>query len=318
MKKIDYSIILPVYNEEGTLDVLYERLTRVMEGLSPNYEIVFVDDNSKDRSFEIMSGFHGKDPRVRIVRFSRNFGHQAAITAGLDHARGDAVVMMDADLQDPPEVIRDLVEKHKEGYDVVYARREKRKGESAFKLWTASVFYRLINALTDVDIPLDTGDFRLISRKVVDSLKSINEKNRFLRGLITWIGYRQIGVDYVRDPRYAGETKFTVKKMMRFAIDGISSFSHVPLKIATLMGFVVSFISFLLIIGVFWFRLTHEPAPGWASIMVAITFIGGIQLIAIGIIGEYLGRIYDEVKNRPLYLLDRTVGIDDPKEGREV
>jgi len=178
------------------------------------------------------------------------------------------------------------------------------------------VFYRTINALTDVDIPLDTGDFRLISRKVVDSLKSINEKNRFLRGLITWIGYRQIGVDYVRDPRYAGETKFTVKKMMRFAIDGISSFSHVPLKIATLMGFVVSFISFLLIIGVFWFRLTHEPTPGWASIMVAITFIGGIQLIAIGIIGEYLGRIYDEVKNRPLYLLDRTIGIDDREGAR--
>jgi dolichol-phosphate mannosyltransferase len=315
MKKVDYSVILPVYNEEGTLQILYERLTKVMRGVSQNYEIVFVDDNSKDNSFDIISEFNKNDPKVKVVRFSRNFGHQAAITAGLDHARGDAVIMMDADLQDPPEVITQMVEKYKEGYDVVYAKREKRKGESIFKLWTASIFYRLINYMTDVDIPLDTGDFRLISRKVVDSLKSINEKNRFLRGLITWVGYRQIGVNYIRDSRYAGETKFTVKKMMRFAIDGISSFSHVPLKIATLMGFVVSFISFLLVLGVFYFRLTHEPAPGWASIMVTITFIGGIQLIAIGIIGEYLGRIYDEVKNRPLYLLERTIGIESDEKG---
>lgn len=317
MQTIDYSIIIPVYNEEGTLLTLYDRLTKVMRDISKDYEIILVDDNSNDRSLDIMTELNRSDPRVKVIKLSRNFGHQPAITAGLCYARGNAVVMMDADLQDPPEVITKFVEKYKEGYDVVYGKREKRKGESVFKLLTASVFYRLINRLSSVDIPLDTGDFRLISRKVVDSLKSINEKNKFLRGLITWVGYRQIGVNYIRDSRYAGETKFTVRKMMRFAIDGISSFSNLPLKMAAIMGFVVSFISFLLVLGVFYFKLSHEPAPGWASIMVAITFLGGIQLIAIGIIGEYLGRIFDEVKNRPFYLLDRTIGIENAEDRPE-
>lgn len=309
MNNIDYSIILPVYNEEGTLETLYQRLTTVMTAISPNYEIIFIDDNSKDNSFNIIAALNEKDEKVKLIKFSRNFGHQAAISAGLDHAQGEALVMMDADLQDPPEVITELVEKYKEGYDVVYAKREKRKGESFFKLWTASAFYRLINYFSDIDIPLDTGDFRLISRKVIDSLKSIQERNRFLRGLITWVGYKQVGVNYIRDARHIGETKFTIRKMMRFAIDGISSFSHVPLKIATIMGFVVSIISFLMVLWVFYFRLSHEPTPGWASLMVTIIFIGGIQLIAIGVIGEYLGRIYDEVKKRPLYLLDKVIGI---------
>jgi glycosyltransferase involved in cell wall biosynthesis len=313
MNDIKYSVILPVYNEEGTLEILYERLTKVLQSISPDYEIIFIDDNSRDNSFKIMSEICNKDSKIRIIKFSRNFGHQAAITAGLDHARGDALIMMDADLQDPPEVIVQLVDKYKEGYDVVYAKREKRTGESLFKLWTASAFYRLINYFTDIDIPLDTGDFRLINRKVIDSLKSIQEKNRFLRGLITWVGYRQTGVNYVRDARYAGETKFTIRKMMRFAIDGISSFSHIPLRMATLMGLVVSLISFLLILWVFYFRFSHVPTPGWASLMVTVTFIGGIQLITIGIIGEYLGRIYDEVKNRPLYIVDRVVGIQNNK-----
>lgn len=317
MHQIDYSIVIPVYNEEGAIRILYDRLTKVMDGISKDYEIIFVDDNSNDSSLDIMTELNRSDPRVKIIKFSRNFGHQPAITAGLCYARGDAVVMMDADLQDPPEVITKFVEKYREGYDVVYGKREKRNGESIFKLLTASIFYRLINRLSSVDIPLDTGDFRLISRKVVDSLKSINEKNKFLRGLITWVGYRQIGVNYIRDSRYAGETKFTVRKMVRFAIDGISSFSNLPLKMAAIMGFVVSFISFLLVLGVFYFKLSHEPAPGWASIMVAITFLGGVQLIAIGIIGEYLGRIFDEVKNRPLYLLDRTIGIENAKDGPE-
>jgi len=311
MKKKAYSIIIPVYNEEGTLEALYQRLTAVMCSVSDEFEIIFVDDNSKDNSFNIMNDLYEKDDRVKILKFSRNFGHQAAISAGLDHSQGEAVIMMDADLQDPPEVIIKLVKKYKEGYDVVYARREARKGESMFKLWTASAFYKIINYFADIDIPLNTGDFRLINRKVVDSLKSIPEKNRFLRGLIPWVGYKQIGVDYIRDARHAGSTKFTTRKMMHFAIDGISGFSHVPLKIATMLGFIVSLISFLIVLWVFYFRLSREPVPGWASLMVTITFIGGIQLISLGIIGEYLARIYDEVKNRPLYLLDKKIGIKD-------
>lgn len=311
MKNSVYSIVVPVFNEEDNLEYLYKRLTKIMESVVTEYEIIFVDDNSKDKSLEILESLNQKDSRVKIIKFSRNFGHQAAITAGLDYAQGDGVIMMDADLQDPPEVIPLLIRKHEEGYDIVYTEREVRKGETIFKRWTASLFYRIMKCLTDIEIPLDSGDFRLISKRVLNSLKGMHEKNRFLRGLISWVGYKQIGIKYQRDARYAGKTKFTFKKMLEFAIDAVSSFSHIPLRIATLSGFVVSFIScFLLLWVVFtYIKYAGGPVPGWASLMVCVLFIGGVQLIAIGIIGEYLGRIYDEVKNRPMYILDKTIGV---------
>lgn len=319
MKKMLYSIVAPVFNEEGNLGHLYERLTSILEPITPEYEIIFVDDNSKDDSLKILESINQKDPRVKIIKLSRNFGHQSAITAGLDYAQGDAVITMDADLQDPPEVIPQLIEKYKEGYEVVYAQREERKGETIFKQWTASLFYRIMRCLTDIEIPVDSGDFRLIDRKALDSLKGMQEKNRFLRGLVSWVGFKQIGVKYQRDSRSAGKTKFTFRKMLRFAIDAISSFSHVPLKAATLLGFVVSFMSCILLLWVIFvhFAYTNQPKTGWPSLMISILFIGGVQLIAIGIIGEYLGRIYDEVKNRPIYILDKTVGVQLKQEKGE-
>ena len=306
MEKIAYSVVVPVFNEEKNLSHLYERLTGTMKGNIGEYEIIFVDDNSRDSSLEILKDIRRNDPRVKIIKFSRNFGHQAAITAGLDNAAGDAVIMMDADLQDPPEVITKLIEKYKEGYEVVYAQREERRGETYFKRLTASLFYRIMACLTDIKIPLDSGDFRLIDRKVLDSLKGMQEKSRFLRGLIAWVGYKQIGVKYKRDARYAGKTKFTLKKMLKFAIDAVSSFSHIPLRIATLSGFVVSFISCLVLLWVVFYRVSGGPTPGCASLMGCVLFLGGVQLIAIGIIGEYLGRIFDQTKNRPVFVVKET------------
>lgn len=311
MKKIVYSILLPVFNEESNVKHLYDRLTKVMGSLTHEYEIIFVDDNSKDRSLAILEYLNRMDPRVKIIKLSRNFGHQMAITAGLDYAQGDAVIMMDADLQDPPEIIPQLIEKHKEGYEVVYAQREERKGETVFKRWTASLFYRIMKHLTDIEIPLDSGDFRLIDKKVLNSLKGMQERHRFLRGLIAWVGYKQIGIRYQRDARYTGKTKFTFKKMLKFAIDAVSSFSRVPLRVATLSGFIVSFISCSVLLWVISYWIKGKPTPGWTSLMVCILLLGGVQLIAIGIIGEYLGRIYEEIKNRPLYILDKTIGINE-------
>ncbi len=305
------SIIAPVYNEEAILHELYRRITEVMETFGEPWELVLVNDGSWDRSYDIMLELHEQDPRVHIVNFSRNFGHQIAITAGMDYAQGQAVVIIDADLQDPPQVILDLVAKWREGYEVVYAIRRERKGETWFKLWTAKMFYRLINKITGVNIPLDTGDFRLLDRKAVDALRQIREHHRFMRGLSVWIGFRQTGVMYVREERFAGETKYPFRKMLRFAMDGITSFSYLPLQLATYMGFTIAGLSVLGIIITIILRLSGSHAfEGQATTLVMVLFLGGIQLISLGIIGEYLGRIYDEVKNRPLYIVDEAVGFE--------
>ena len=310
------SIIAPVYNEEAILHELYKRISETMETLGESWELVLVNDGSWDRSYEIMLELHEQDPRVHIVNFSRNFGHQIAITAGMDYAQGQAVVIIDADLQDPPSVILEMVDKWKEGYEVVYAIRRERKGETRFKLWTAKMFYRVINKITGVNIPLDTGDFRLLDRKAVDALRQIREHHRFMRGLSVWIGFRQTGVTYVREERFAGETKYPLSKMLRFAMDGITSFSYLPLQFATYIGFIIAGLSVLGILATIILRLSGSQAfYGQATTLVMVLFLGGIQLISLGIIGEYLGRIYDEVKNRPLYIVDEAVGFEQNDAG---
>lgn len=305
------SIVLPVFNESQTLPALYARLAGVMRRLGESYELVFVNDGSRDGSLDLLKKLAAEDAKIRVVSLSRNFGHQMAITCGLDRARGAAVIVMDADLQDPPELIPTLIERWREGYDVVYAVREERQGESLFKRATAALFYRLIRRLSRVEIPADTGDFRLLSRRAVEGLRATTERNRFVRGLVGWIGYRQTGVRFVREERAAGETKYPFRKMLKFAIDGITSFSFVPLQMATYFGFLISGASFLYIVyAVLQKLLTDRPVTGWTSLMVAMLFLGGVQLITLGIIGEYVGRIYEEVKQRPLYLVDETIGFD--------
>jgi dolichol-phosphate mannosyltransferase len=258
-----------------------------------------------------MRELHSRDSRVKVVSFARNFGHQVAITAGADYARGDAVVVMDADLQDPPEAIPELLARWREGYEVVYAVRSERKGETWFKEFTAKLFYRIIYRITDIDIPRDTGDFRLMDRKVVDALKTMREKHRFMRGLSVWVGFRQTGVQYVRAERYAGETKYPLRKMLKFALDGITSFSYLPLQLATYVGFVVAGLAVLGIIATIILRLSGSQAfYGQATTLVSVLFLGGVQLISLGIIGEYLGRIYDEVKGRPLYIVREALGFE--------
>ncbi len=310
------SIIAPVYNEEAILHELYKRVSETLETLGEPWELVLVNDGSWDRSYEIMLELHQQDPRVHIVNFSRNFGHQIAITAGMDYAQGQAVVIIDADLQDPPSVILEMVDKWREGYEVVYAIRRERKGETRFKLWTAKMFYRTINKITGVNIPLDTGDFRLLDRKAVDALRQIREHHRFMRGLSVWIGFRQTGVTYVREERFAGETKYPLSKMLRFAMDGITSFSYLPLQFATYIGFIIAGLSVLGILIAIILRLSGSQAfYGQATTLVMVLFLGGIQLISLGVIGEYLGRIYDEVKNRPLYIVDEAVGFEQRDAG---
>ncbi len=306
------SILAPVYNEEEALPVLYDRISATLDAIGEPWELVLVNDGSWDRSLEIMRELHEKDERVRIVNFSRNFGHQIAITAGTDYAQGQAVIIIDADLQDPPSLFAEMIAKWREGYEVVYAVRKERKGESKFKLWTASLFYRLINSITGVDIPLDTGDFRLMDRKVVAAMRRLREHHRFMRGLSVWVGFRQTGVEYVREERYAGETKYPFSKMLRFALDGITSFSYMPLQLATYLGFIIAGLSVLAIILTVILRLSGSQAFfGQATTLVMVLFLGGIQLISLGIIGEYLGRIYEEVKRRPLYIVDEAVGFDE-------
>jgi dolichol-phosphate mannosyltransferase len=306
------SIVAPVYNEEAILHELYNRISETMTALDGTWELVLVNDGSWDRSYEIMQELRQKDERVRIVNFSRNFGHQIAITAGTDYAQGQAVVIIDADLQDPPGVILDMVAKWREGYEVIYAIRKQRKGETWFKLATAKMFYRIINKITGVDIPLDTGDFRLLDRKAVDTLRRIREHHRFMRGLSVWIGFKQTGVEYVREERFAGETKYPLSKMLRFALDGITSFSYLPLQLATYLGFIIAGLSVLGILLTIVWRLSGSHAfEGQATTLVMVLFLGGIQLISLGIIGEYLGRIYDEVKQRPLYIVNDALGFDE-------
>lgn len=307
------SIVSPVYNEEAVLHALVERITAVFEPTTHDWELVLVDDGSRDRSAEIIGELHQADPRVRGIILSRNFTFQVAVTAGLEHASGDAVVLIDADLQDPPEVILQMIEKWEQGYDVVYGVRTKRAGETWFKKTTAKLFYRIIDRITGIQIPVDTGDFRLMDRGVVDAVLQMRERNRFLRGMVSWVGYKQTGVEYERHARFAGETKFTVSKMTRFAIDAITGYSYFPLQLATYFGFFVAFISAIAILLVIVARLffPEQPLLGQATTLVAVLFLGSIQLISLGIIGEYLGRIYDEVRERPLYLVDKKHGYND-------
>lgn len=299
------SVVVPVFNEIEVVDAFYERITAVFESLPDlDHELLFVDDGSSDGSFERLSEFANADPAVRILKFSRNFGHQIAITAGIDHARGDAVVVIDADLQDPPEVITDFVAKWREGYDVVYGVRTDRDGETAGKLLTARVFYRILRRFTNVEIPVDVGDFRLMSKPAADQFRRLREKDRFVRGLVSWLGFRQTGVPYAREARLAGETKYPYRKMVKFAIDGITSFSNAPLKLASWLGYLASILAFAYLVNVFVQKLMGGTVQGWATIMVALLFFGGVQLICLGIIGEYIGRIFNEIKPRPMYIVE--------------
>jgi dolichol-phosphate mannosyltransferase len=307
------TIIAPVYNEEPVLHELYKRISGVMDPLGESWELLLIDDGSRDRSAAIIAELHEQDSRVKGISFSRNFGFQEAVTAGLDFSSGEAVVLTDADLQDPPEVIPEMIAKWREGFDVVYGVRTEREGETWFKLVTAKMFYRIIHRITSVNIPLDTGDFRLMDRRVVDALGQMRERNRFLRGMVPWVGFRQTGVYFKRDPRFAGDAKFSsFRRMFRFAMNAITSFSYVPLQLATYLGFAIAGLTALAILVVIFLRLFSVHAlTGQATTLVAVLFLGGVQLISLGIIGEYLGRIYDEVKERPLYLVQNKWGLDE-------
>lgn len=325
---IQYSIIIPVYNEEKVVNETYKRLKQVMDTTGESYELIFINDGSKDDTAQIIQDLCRKDTNVKLINFSRNFGHQIAISAGMDNAAGRAVVVIDADLQDPPEVILKMAEKWKQGYEVVYGKRMKRKGESFFKKFTAVAFYRLLRSLTNVDIPVDTGDFRLIDRRVCDVMKGLKEKNRYVRGLVSWVGFRQAAVEYIREERWAGETKYPLKKMIRFALDAITSFSYKPLKAATYLGLTLGITSFLYLMIVFnqtQFVQT-AVAPSVSIGMANLIFKGAIAinlvfnaaiLLVLGIIGEYVGRIYDESKDRPLYIIKNKVGFDYDKRNNE-
>jgi len=309
---ITYSIIAPIYNEFENLPELYRRVREVLDTTGQSWELILVDDGSTDGSTQLIRQLAANDPTVRPVIFARNFGHQIAVTAGLDYSRGKAVVIIDADLQDPPEVILELAKKWQEGYEVVYAVRAEREGESWFKLFTASLFYRLIYRITDVKIPLDTGDFRLIDRSVVNVINSMREKHRFLRGMGAWVGFKQIGVEYRRAARHAGETKYPFNKMLKLALNAITGFSYFPLQVATYFGFISASIAILAIPLVIIERLTGSQAfYGQATTLIAVLFFGGVQLISLGILGEYIGRIYDEVKGRPLYIVREAPKKDD-------
>jgi polyisoprenyl-phosphate glycosyltransferase len=303
MDKPKYSIIAPVYNEAESLPELKRRIIEVMDQTGEPWELVLVDDGSTDGRTDAIRALAEQDERFRAVIFARDFGHQIAVTAGLDHCRGDAVVIIDADLQDPPEVILEMIAKWKEGYEVVYAVRAEREGETWFKKTTAAMFYRVIYKITDVKIPLDTGDFRLMDRKVVTVMNSMRERHRFLRGMASWVGYKQIGLPYKRAARFAGTTKYPLKKMLKLALNAITSFSYFPLQMATYVGFVSAGLSILAIPVVVIERLAHQQAfIGQATTLIAVLFLGGVQLISLGILGEYIGRIYDEAKGRPLYI----------------
>ena len=307
------SLVIPVYNEIEVIDICYQRLTQVMQSMQGySYELVFVDDGSIDGSHARLLELQINDPHLVVIKFSRNFGHQIAITAGIDKAKGSAVVVIDADMQDPPEVIEAMIAKWEEGYDVVYGVREKREGESWAKLLTAAAFYRFLRLFTSIDIPVDVGDFRLMSGRAADQFRQLREKDRFVRGLVSWLGFRQTGVAYEREERFAGETKYPFRKMAKFAVDGITSFSNVPLKLASWLGFLASIFAFLYLLTVFIQKLMGYTVEGWATIMVAMLFLGGVQLICLGIIGEYIGRIFNEIKPRPMYVIESIDGGASP------
>ena len=304
------SVVIPIFNEEETLEVLYARLSKVLDGLGEDYEVIFVNDGSRDRSELILRDIQKRNPRFKSIHFSRNFGHQTAITCGFDHAKGNAVIAMDGDLQDPPEVLPDLLARWREGYDVVYAVRQKRK-EGLLKRTAYKTFYWVLHKVSYLDIPLDSGDFSLIDRRVIDVLQSMPERNRFVRGLRTWAGFRQIGYEYAREARFAGQSKYSLGKLMKLAFDGLVSYSYVPLRLVSNVGLLVSmtalaYMGYLLVARMF----GDMPIQGWTSTVVILLFLGGIQLLSLGVIGEYVGRIFEEVKHRPQYVVRDRVGFD--------
>ena len=309
------SIVIPMYYEEEVARECYEKVSNVLKSLKDkyDYEIIFVNDGSKDKTLEILENIAKDDKKAKIISFSRNFGHQAAVTAGLKEVSGDAIVIIDADLQDPPELIPQMLELWEQGNEVIYGKRKTRKGESAFKLLTAKMFYKTLNALSDVEIPKDTGDFRLVDRKVIDVINSLPEHNKFLRGLFSWVGFKQEAYEYERQERYAGKTKYPLKKMLKLASDGIISFSTKPLKLVGALGIVSIVISIILLIYAlisYIFKL-NQLSAGWTSIIVAVTFFAGVQLLSLWIISEYIGRIYDESKGRPQYIVDKKINFDE-------
>jgi glycosyltransferase involved in cell wall biosynthesis len=310
MQKTRYSVVLPVYNEEAVITESCRRIRAIMAAEGEPFEIIVVNDGSRDRSAAILRDLCRRDPVFKLISFSRNFGHQTAITAGMDHASGDAIIVIDADLQDPPEIISKMIQQWKAGYEVVYGHRVRRDGESVAKRFSARLYYRILYRLTDVDIPVDVGDFRLIDAKVRDALLEIPEHNRYVRGLISWLGFRQTSVDFVREPRFAGETKYTLRQMFKLGMDGIASFSYKPLKLGIGIGILISLFSFLFLMFIFIGRLFNlfVMEPGWASIMCVMLFLFGIVLIMLGIIGEYIARIFEEVKGRPLYVICEKLG----------
>jgi len=307
LKSMEISIVVPLYNEEKNIRLMYDRLVSSILKITSNFEIIYVNDGSNDNSFLELVKLSNEDERVKYINFSRNFGHQIAVTAGLDYSKGAAVVIIDGDLQDPPEVIPEMYAKHKEGFEVVYGQRLKRKGDNFFKKITAKYFYRILKKITSINIPLDTGDFRLIDQKIVKDLKNMPEQNKFLRGQIAWLGYRQTSVFFERDERKFGETGYPFSKMLKFALDGITGFSDVPLQFVTKTGIFISFISFLVILyAIFSHFILERTITGWTSLIISSMFIGGVQLISVGIIGEYISRINKNVQNRPLYIVSET------------
>lgn len=308
------SVVVPLYNEEEVINESYRRLKLALDEIGEPYEVIMVNDGSRDKTAILASEICEKDENFKLLNFSRNFGHQIAITAGMDYTSGDAIVVIDADLQDPPEVIKEMFAKWREGYDVVYGKRSKRHGETFFKKITAKVFYRFLRMITDVDMPTDVGDFRLIDKKVKEALALVNEKNRYIRGIISWLGFKQTSVEFVREKRFAGETKYPLKKMLKFATDAIISFSNKPLKIATYVGMLLSFFSFLYLIVVVIQKMLGVTVDGWASILAVNLLFNGVILVILGIIGEYIGRIYDEAKNRPLYIVANSKNFESNDE----
>nr|WP_198648582.1 glycosyltransferase family 2 protein [Cyanothece sp. BG0011] len=310
MKPLLISVVVPCYNEQEVIQATHQRLVGVLDEITPQWEIIYIDDGSQDQTAQHLRTLQQKEERVKVILLSRNFGHQMAVTAGLDHVSGDVVVLIDADLQDPPEVIKDMIDYWYQGYDVAYGVRTDRQGETWFKLWSAKAFYRIINGLSDVAIPLDTGDFRLMDRRVVEALKTMPERDRFLRGMVSWVGFRQIGVPYQRSQRLAGVSKYPLWKMVRFAADGILSFSLIPLRMAIWVGLFTFVLSIIGILYALVLRLfTSIWVPGWTLLFISTLFIGGIQLVFLGVIGEYIGRIYRENKERPLYLVRERLGF---------
>ena len=309
----EYSLVVPIFNEAETLSELVRRLTLLLDALDGPAEVLLVDDGSSDNSYDLMMAARETDPRFKVLRLSRNFGHQIAITAGMDVAAGNAVIVMDADLQDPPEVVLEMAARWREGFDVIYGVREERAGDTRFKKATASAFYRFLRRVSNIDVPLDVGDFRLVDRRALEAFKSMRETNRYVRGMFSWIGFRQVGVAFQRDERFAGDTKYPLTKMFKFATDGVVSFSAAPLRLALKLGFAVSALSFALgVLAVILKLFGFYSIPGLASIAVFVAFLGGIQLLVLGLMGEYIARIHDEVKDRPLYLVRDTHGLQGP------